>query len=168
MYNGCSWLSEPLKLKGSVDDDDVIEELYKLYTAELRDSVFTFKGKVVKYRSNPPIKGKDEGFYHIISGYRGDPVIEERAKRLLWGKEILLHTPCPAIELEKCCEGLWVWKTDKNECSTERVHIFHPKVNYLVILEERPDYWVYITSYRIGDTHKRRELKLEYKKKKWL
>ena len=168
MFNGCSWLSEPLKLSGSVDNDDVIDELYQLYITELRDCKFTFRGKEVRFRSNPPIYGKDEGFYHIISGYRCDPVIEERARRLLWGKEILTHEPCPTIDIGKCCEGLWVWKTDKNECGKERVHIFHPKVSYLVIIEERPNYWVYITSYRIGNTRKRSELKLEYKKKKWL
>ena len=168
MYNGCYWLSEPLKLNGFVEDDDVIEELYHLYITELRDCKFTFRGKEVKYRSTPPLKGKDEGFYHIIAGYKGYPVVDERARRLLWGKEILTNIPCSTFDIEKCCEGIWIWKTDKNEVGIERVNIFHPKVNYLVIIEERTDYWEYITSYRVGNTYKRSQLKLEYKKKKWL
>lgn len=139
-----------------------------MYITELRDCKFTFRGKEVKFRSNPPIQGKDEGFYHIIAGYKGYPVIEERAKRLLWGKDILTNIPCPTVDIEKCCEGLWIWKTDKNEISVERVSIFHPKVNYLVIIEERANYWVYITSYKIGNTYTRSQLKLEYKRNKWL
>lgn len=168
MYNGCSWLSEPLKLSGSVGNDDVIEELYQLYISELRDCVFTFKGKIVKYRSNPPFAGKDEGFFHIIAGYRCEPIEPIRARRLLWGKEIILNEKCRYLEIEKCCEGIWVWKSDKNELGKERVYLFHPKVNYIVILEEKPDHWLYITSYKISNSHKRSELKLEYKRKKWI
>ena len=167
MHNGCEWLSEPLKLDGSVDDEEVIEKLYKMYLTKLKGCRFYFRNKVVKFRSNPQIKGKDEGFYHIIAGYRGDPVIPERATRLLWGKEILTNEPCLKITIDRCCEGIWVWKSSKNETGKERVYLFHPKVNYLVILQEKPDCWLYITSYRMADTYRRSQLKLDYKQNKW-
>lgn len=168
MYNGCGWLPEPIKMSGFNYDDEALEKLYQMYISELRDCKFTFREKEVKFRSNPPIEGKEEGFFHIISGYRGRPVDDERAKRMLWGKEILLHTPCPTFDIEQCCEGIWVWKSNNNQLKKERVHIFHPKVNYLVIIEERQNYWSYVTSYRVGNSQKRREFKLEYKKNKLL
>ena len=167
MYNNCNWLSEPLSVTDPINDDDV-EKLYRMYISELRDSEYTFRGKVVRYRSNPPYAGKDEGFFHIIAGYSCKPIDLIRARRLLWGKEIILNEKCGYLDIEKCCEGIWVWKSDKNESGKERVYLFHPKVNYIVILEEKSDHWLYITSYKITGTNKRSELKLEYKRKKWL
>ena len=167
MYNGCSWLPELLKLSGSVNDEEVENELYEIYLHELKNGNIVYRGKPVKFRSNPPLYGKEEGFFHIIAGFRGKPVKEDRARRLVWGKYILANEPCSKYEIDKCCEGLWIWKSDHNDAGTYRISIFHPKVSYLVILEERKDYWLYITSYRIDSSKKKRELKLEYKKNKW-
>ena len=80
----------------------------------------------------------------------------DRVTRLRWGKEIIEHEPC--VQSGKCCKGLLVWDYFDNRLRKIRRKIFHTKVNYLVILEERKDYWLYITSYRIGDTYRRREL----------
>ena len=165
MYNGCIWLPEPLQLKKLLNDD-LEEFLYKFFINELLNGNIVYKDKPVRFRSNPKIYGKEEGFFHIISGYRCKPIIEDRARRLLWGKYIINNIPCSKVNIDKCCEGIWVWKSDKNDAKTERINIYHPKVNYLVVLEERDQYWLYITSYRIDGSNKRSELKLEYKRNK--
>ena len=167
MYNGCSWLPEPLKLNGSVNDEDVENNLYELFLDNMKNGNIIYRGKLVRFRSNPKIYGKEEGFYHIIAGYKGKPIIEERARRLLWGKYILNNEPCQKVDIDKCCEGLWIWKSSKNGPNKGRIHIFHPKVNYLVVIEERKEYWVYITSFRVGNTKERSEYKLDYKQNKW-
>ena len=38
MYNGCSWLPELLKLSGSVNDEEVENELYEIYLHELKNN----------------------------------------------------------------------------------------------------------------------------------
>lgn len=167
MYKNCNWLSEPLDIIEPVNEDD-INKMYTQYTSELRDSEYTFRGKVVKYRSNPKIHGKDEGFFHIIAGYKCRPVDIIRARRLLWGKEIILNDNCHNLVSKNCCEGIWIWKSSKNEDGIERVYLFHPKVNYLVIIQEKEDCWLYITSYKVTNSYRRSQFKLEYKKNKWL
>lgn len=166
MYKDCAILSEPVKFPDNIYTQEMEEKLYSIFKNELFGSEFYYQKKPVIYRRLPLYKGKEESFFHIIAGkdnamIKGFQQDITRASRIRWGKEIISNTPC---ELE-CCEGILVWESGK------RTKLYHIKYNYLVIIEERKDYWLYITSYRIGDSYRRRkELKEahEYKSKRRL
>lgn len=161
MHNGCEWLSKPIKIPDNIYTEAVEEELYKIFLKEIYNCEWYYKNKKVSMKEKPLYKGKEESFFHIIAG-KDNPMLNDyqididRAARLRWGKEIIEHEPCK--KSGSCCNGLLAWGCFHNKAKSERWKIFHPKVNYLVILEERKDYWLYITSYRIGNTHRRREI----------
>ncbi len=161
MYNGCEWLSTPIKIPDNIYTEAVEEELYKIFFEEIYNCEWFYGSKKISMRKQPLYRGKEESFFHIISG-KDNPMLSDcqtdidRVTRLRWGKEIIEHEPC--MQSGNCCKGLLVWDYFDNRIRKIRRKIFHPKVNYLVILEERKDYWLYITSYRIGDTYRRQEL----------
>ncbi len=161
MHNGCEWLSKPIKFPDNIYTEEVEEELYKVFIEEIYNCKWFYEGKKVSMRDVPFYKGKEESFFHIISG-KDNPMLRDcqinidRAARLRWGKEIIEHEPCK--QSGNCCKGLLVWDHFDSIVNKTRRKIFHSKVNYLVILEERKNYWLYITSYRIGDTYKRRKI----------
>ena len=166
MYNDCEILSEPVKFPNNIYTPEMEDELYSIFKNELFGSKFYYQQKPVIYRRMPLYKDKEEAFFHIIAGkdnamtkgYQQDIV---RASRIRWGKEIISSAPC----VLECCDGILIWE------SRNRTKLFHQKCSYLVIIEERKDYWLYITSYRIGNSYRRKkELKEahEYKSKRRL
>lgn len=166
MYQDCQILSEPVKFPNGIYNENMEEELYRIFKSELFDSEFYYQNKPVYYRKLPLYKEKEEAFYHIIGG-KDNPMINgyqqdiARAARIRWGKEIIINTPCQFT----CSEGILVWE------NRHRTLLYHKKYSYLVILEEHKEYWIYITSYRIGDSYAKRKLLKQahdYKNKKRL
>lgn len=166
MYKGCKLLPELIKIPYPIESEEAENMLYDLYKKNLYDADWYYKNKSVVMRDLPKHNNKEESFFHIISdknilGSGSYYTINiERAKRMLWGKAIIENEPCP----HQCCQGIYVWNFNyKNRIRTK---IFHPKFNYLIILEERQNYWLYITSYRINNSYRRKDLIAEYKKNK--
>ena len=56
MYNGCSWLPEPLKLNGSVNDEDVENNLYELFLDNMKN------GNIIETGSHKELMNLN-GFY---------------------------------------------------------------------------------------------------------
>lgn len=164
MYNGCDWLSEPIKIPNNIYNEEVEEELYKIFLVELYNCDWYYRNKKVIMREQPKCRGKEESFFHIISG-KDNPMLSEcqtnidRIARMRWGKEIIINEPC--MKSCDCCKGILVWENNRSKSKHIRTKLFHTKFNYLVIIEERKDYWLYITSYRVGNTHKRNEIMKE-------
>lgn len=160
MYKECEWISEPIKIPDNIYTEEVEEALYKIFRDEIYDVDWYYKGKKVNMRRHPMYREKEEIFFHIISG-KNNPMIDDcqtdidRVARLRWGKEIIEHEPCK--NEGTCCKGILFWEYKDNNTNRTRTKLFHCKLNYLVILEERSDYWLYITSYRVSGTPRRRE-----------
>lgn len=153
MYKDCIILSEPVKFPDNIYTPAMEEELYSIFKNELFGSCFTYQNKPVIYRDLPMYQGKEEAFYHIIAGkdnamIKGFQQDIVRASRIRWGKEIVSNTPCSL----KCCNGILVWQKGN------RTKFYHKKFSYLVVLEERTNYWSYVTSYRIGDSYGKRKI----------
>ncbi len=159
MYKECAILSEPIKFPNNIYTQHMEDILYNIFKTELYNSSFSYESKPVQYRREPLYHGKEESFFHIISG-KNNPMIHEyqqdiqRAARIRWGKEIILNAPCSNLSCNDNC--ILIWKSNK------RTKLFHKKYNYLVILEEREKYWLYVTSYRIGNSERKRDLIREY------
>lgn len=165
MYKDCKLLPELIKITYPIESEETENMLYDLFRNNLYDVDWYYKDKIVFMREQPKYHDKEESFFHIISnkhisGSSYYTIDIERAKRMLWGKAIIENEPCP----NQCCPGIYVWEI--NYGKIKRTKLFHPKYNYLIILEERKEYWLYITSYRISNSYRRREIIAEYKKTK--
>ena len=79
----------------------------------------------------------------------------ERCHRIHWIKEIIENKDHSSI---RCWKE--VRKTKKGEC--KRVCLALEDFSYIVVLEERVDYWLLITAFPINRKHQR-----EKKRKKW-
>ena len=172
MYKDCKWLPELIKFDYPVFSEETIEMLYDIFLNELYYPIWTYKDKPVYFRHHPEYDGKQESFFHIISdknihGHDYNTVNEQRAQRLLWGRAILEHEPCT---YDCDCQKIYVWKFSHHDRNGSRIRtkIYHSKYNYLIILEEKPDKWLYVTSYQINNSQKKRELIREYKKQRTL
>ncbi len=168
MYKNCEWLPELIKLDTEIDDE-IIEILYNIFSTDIYGTTLYYKGKEVRFRREPMWKGKEEGFFHLISdknlhGKEYYTLNIDRARRLLWGKAIIEHEPCRLQSIKKCCKGVYNWSFTYiyNKYNNERVKLLHSEYRYLVILEERADYWLFITGYYIENGYKFKELKKEY------
>lgn len=165
MSTECKWLPKRILLP---DDDwanysEYEEDLYKVYLSEIYNKIGFYKGKIVQMRRNPEWHNKNESFYHIICDKTKDkdniwyPNIE-RASRLTWGKAIIQHNPCQETACD--CSGLLSW--DMIEDGKKKHKILFKEMKYIVILEERKDYWLYITSFYIENSHRLRKYTKEY------
>lgn len=161
MSTECKWL--PKRILPPNDEranfPQYEEELYKVFLSEIYNKIGLYKGKNVQMRRHPEQNGKHESFYHIICGkdnFRYQNI--ERASRLTWGKAIIQHEPCHDLSCN--CSGLLTWDTVERNRHLRK--ILFKEVRYLVILEERDDFWLYITSYYIDNSNRLRSLTKEY------
>lgn len=167
MYKKCKWLPELLKFDTEIDDE-IIEILYDIFKTNFYDCSFSYEGKKVRFRKEPIWQDKEESFFHMISNKNlpNKPyytVNMDRAKRLLWSKALILHTPCKMQSTEKCCNGVYSWHFLHNG-KKDRVKILHSEYRYIVILENRSNYWLFITGYYIDNGYKHKDLIKEYKR----
>ncbi len=162
MYKECEWLPELIKIPYEIESEESKNYLYSFYLKDLKQSTIIYQGKEVKFRKHPECEGKEEAFFHIIAGlnYPRDRIVTERAQRLLWGKAIIENTPCKCV----CCnEKVQVWQqpqTNPKQC--RRYKLYMDKRRYVVVLEERADFWLYITSFYVNNSQERRKFLKEY------
>ena len=84
----------------------------------------------------------------------------ERSERISWPRPVVEHHPfCEICEYAQCTRP-WVWR--KNDKNKDRVKIYLPNQQYLVVLGERRDYWVLITAYYVNRQWSIDKLEKEY------
>ena len=164
----CGWLPKRIMPPENVwNKDEYIKYediLYQIYIDQIFNKIGIYNGKLVSMKKYPLTAERHESFYHIICGTHKDGTIKgldtERASRLLWGKAMIQNEPCK-YDLSACgCSGLLVW--DSNYKGKRRRKILFKDKRYIVILEDRPKYWLYITSYYIESSYKLQNLTKEY------
>lgn len=166
MYKNCKWLPELLEFD-TERDNEIFDILYAIFKTNIYDRSFSYEGKKVRFRKEPLWENKEESFFHIIADKNlpNKPYYTlnmNRAKRMLWCKALILHSPCSVQPVEKCCKGVYSWYFLHNG-KKERVKILHSEYRYLVILENRDNYWLFITGYYIENGYRHRDLIKEYR-----
>lgn len=165
----CKWLPKLILPPDNVwDRDEYIKyenKLYDIYINEIFNKIGYYEGKVVSMKRLPLTAERHESFYHIICGTYSDGTIKgldiDRASRILWGKAMIQNEPCQYDNSSCSCNGLLVWNK-KYKGKNRRIILFKEK-RYIVVLENREDYWLYITSYYIENNHKLQSLTKEYR-----
>lgn len=124
------------------------ETLYDIFKTDFLDSHPLFENTRVSVKHYPIEFGKEEAFFHITckdySG-NGERVPDfRRCERIRWIRAFIENYDCDATLCEDC-EGVKVWREPyKNRT---RIHILLEEERYLVILEQRPDYFLLITAF---------------------
>ena len=115
---------------------------------------FTFNEKIIKFRYLPIIDGKEEVFWHIITTDNSGKRIKDtdRYSRIRWAEYLLFY----CYENNDECSKVWIRKKRR------RIHIWCTSLDYLVVLEERNDYILFITAYPVNRQHTREKLLSEY------
>jgi len=124
------------------------ETLYDIFKTDFLDSHPFFENIRVSVKHYPIEFGKEEAFFHITckdySG-NGERVPDfRRCERIRWIRAFIENYDCDATLCEDC-EGVKVWREPYK--SRTRIHILLEEERYLVILEQRPDYFLLITAF---------------------
>ncbi|MGQ3440233.1 hypothetical protein [Bacillus subtilis] len=136
-----------------------------LYGIFLKDFVYSkplLIKKPVQYRRNPEINGKIQTFFHITSentSHAVDPNDRtpdfRRCERVPWIREIIDQYE----QQTGCCSFVKIWAEEwKNYI---RWHLLIPEVRFLIVVEERENYNLLITSFYLEKDH---QLKKKLKK----
>lgn len=123
-----------------------------------------YDGKPVHYKRMPYDGIYPEAFMHLTTCNQDDSGSRlpdaERSERISWPRPVVEHHPFCEICGYAQCTRPWVWR--KNDKNKDRVKIYLPNQQYLVVLGERRDYWVLITAYYVNRQWSIDKLEKEY------
>lgn len=129
--------------------DDYLDSVYDHYLADLIESPKHLNGKPVRARYNPATNGKGFSFWHLISeGEREEDRTPDlrRCERIRWIAWMLTHA---AVGEPKVLS----WKNSRTtrKGTNERLVLLCEDVQYVVILEERAEYFLLVSAYPISE-----------------
>ena len=159
----CKWLPNPLSFPGWNNYANFEEFAYKIFVSHYMRKDLDFREKPIRYKHFPYENHREEAFYHIICENYNDldnryPV-EDRIIRILWPRAIIVNYNCA----DSCCNNKpkhwWRKKYGKN-----RHKIYFDDYRYIVILEERNDYYLFITGYYVDGNNSHEKNLKEYRK----
>ena len=140
-----------------------LNRLYEIFKSEISNNLY-LNGKEVRIKNHMPEgHDKEEAFYHLTcTDYKGK--IEYRVPDLQRSKRINLIKPiidnvnnCPCEEQN--CGTILLWKeTIKHKPRYPRYHLFLQDMDYLVVLEDRKNYYLIITAFYVNSGQKRHYL----------
>jgi len=149
-------LKEPYLEKYEEENySDYLERLHNYFVENILDK-FCINGLPVMVRQFPPEGMKyEEAFYHLTctdyerqTKYRYPDF--HRSKRLPILKAIISnYDNCPTcLDLNEC-GGILIWKKEFEKNGNFRYYLLFPEKEYLVILEERKEYYLLITGFYV-------------------
>ncbi len=122
--------------------------LYGIFKGDFIDSHPVFNNKRVSVKHYPKEFDKEEAFFHTtckdyVGG--GDRVPDfRRCERIRWIRAFIENYNCDPSKCEDC-EGIKVWREPYK--GKTRIHLLLEEERYMVVLEERKDYYLLITSF---------------------
>lgn len=135
-----------------------VEIIYAHYKTDFIDSKPTFQGTELSIKRYPPSNGKEHTFWHIVQ----EGKIEEertpglrRCERIRWPRPIIENSSDTKIK---------IWKNRRRNKIRVLIRFQNEKDDYLVVIEERNKYLLFITAYPVDRTHTRGKLDKEYVK----
>lgn len=149
--------------------NDYHDRAYKVFKREIIDGKLLFNGKEVRTREYPIIDNKVQSFFHIISeenkkGVKIRLYKPERVRMIPYiSKMINYYTECQTCEDN--CSKIKVWSAPYN-AKQLRTKIFYEDENYIIILEERKEYYLLVSAYVVDRTDRKIDLLKEYNKYK--
>src|SRR3989339_1081064 len=151
-----SWLPNLEPIKNYSGNWDTYENaLYAIYTQDFIKNKPRYCGKPLVIYKEPMFKNKEATFWHIIQedDYKTGSRIPsmERCERIRWPKPIIEKCPLPGCiktweNIRRRKKRLFIWFNDE----------------YLIVLEIRTHYKIFLTSYPTLSEHRKRKLQNEF------
>lgn len=150
------WLPDLVPFSDYGDWSRYVEVIYELYLNDFVRSHFTVGGKPFALRRFPQERGKDKAFWHICGQDDGQDLPDNfrRCERIRWPKAIVLHRGDVSIKM---------WADDRFKTSNGKLRVLvWYNEEYVVVLEPRPSYVLFVTAYPTDYGHTVRELTARY------
>jgi hypothetical protein len=138
------------------DGEAYLEELYRLYLAEIVNAGLMFQGLPIHFRFYPLSHGKGFGFWHLIQeGKQEEDRTPDmhRCKRILWVPWVIKRAGSSE-------EILW-WENERY--GDTHVVLWLRKEHYVVILAKRKNYYLLISAYVTESPHREQTYEKEWK-----
>lgn len=129
-------------------------EVYSIFENDFIKTQPLYEHKKVAVRKYPEVDGIHRTFYHITHQGEDENNREpdiRRMERIRFPKFVIENS------LHK---DILVWKNTRGK--DERIVLFNEKENYIVILAQRNDFYLFITAYYVETEHRKRKLLKEY------
>lgn len=130
------------------------QAVYKIFESDFIRSKPNYENKDVIVRKYPLVDGIHKTFYHIT--HQGE---DENNRTPDFRRMERMRFPKFIIDNNEHQEIL-IWKNTRGR--DERIVLFNEEVNYIVVLAERSDSFLFITAYYIETEHRKRKLMQEY------
>lgn len=131
-----------------------IKAIYTVFEEDFIKSHPIYEGLKVSVRKYPEVDGLHRTFYHIT--HQGE---DESNRQPDLRRMERIRFPKFVIDNNTNSEIL-IWKNIRGK--DERIVLFNEAENYVVILTDRTDYYMFITAYYIETEHRKRSLLKEY------
>lgn len=153
----CKKIPDLIELDSFGGDYEQYEEaVYSLYKTTFEEKSFSYNNKPIVQKIIPMYKEKSGTFWHIISNGPDEasrtPDLR-RYERIAWPSHVLGYC-------QNQCSNILIWKNKRKGKS--RVLLWCRDINYLVVLDEKKDYYIFWTAYPITYKHTRDKLLTEY------
>lgn len=130
------------------------EAIYSVFENDFIKAQPIYEGNKVSVRKYPEVEGMHRTFYHIT--HEGE---DENNRQPDFRRLERIRFPRFVIE-NYAHEEILIWKNKRQK--DERILLFNKNENYIVILTERKEYYLFITAYYIETEHRKRKLLKEY------
>ncbi|OQB54107.1 MAG: hypothetical protein BWX97_00083 [Firmicutes bacterium ADurb.Bin146] len=155
MTNVCTSLPQLISLNSFANWKEFYNYIYKLYLDDFFNNTVYFDNKPIKTFTDLNYDLKQESFEHITTKGSNDRLYNEsRSQRILWVKAILESKIC------RVCKDYAIWpEKDRNKI---RYVIWCKTVDFVVIIEQRDNYYQLISAYCVIYPNKRDDLEKKY------
>lgn len=136
------------------DFQNYFQAVYKIFEVDFIKKQPHYDGQIVKVRKYPLVDGIHKTFYHIT--HQGE---DEKNRTPDFRRMERIRFPKFVID-NNLHSDILIWKNTRGR--DERIVLFNEEENYIVILTERSDSYLFITAYCIETEHRKRKLIKEY------
>jgi len=163
MENNVNWLPDLVLFEDYANNwEKYLEAVYSFYKQDFLDSRPIYRGTPVGVKKLPVLDGKEAGFWHLIQeGAIEDDRVPDfrRCERVRWPKPIIEHA------LEK---SILIWPNKRHTKAgiQKSVCLWLEQHEYLVVLRERRNGYLFWTAYPVTQEHRKRKLMQEYQESK--
>ncbi|MDD2832368.1 MAG: hypothetical protein PHH95_09535 [Bacteroidales bacterium] len=130
------------------------QAVYKIFESDFIKKQPNYEGLIVKVRKYPLVDGIHKTFYHIT--HQGE---DENNRTPDFRRMERMRFPKFVIDNNEH-QDILIWKNTRGR--DERIVLFNEEENYIVVLAERSDSFLFITAYCIETEHRKRKLMKEY------
>jgi len=151
------WLPPLVRLDDYGGDWERYEEaLYEAFRADFTNSQCYLGSQRVAYRKRPPVRGRANTFWHLIStGLPGKARTRDRSRceRIRWPRALIDAYPGPNVK---------AWRVQRG--GDTNLAIAPGDFSYVVILQQRRGYVLLVTAYPVEWERRRRQMERQWDK----